>query len=142
MSHPQRFVIFDLALAAAWSDGAVCESEVQALVRVMEHLGYSADEISAWTSAPLEPRELTTLAIPAEPAARLEAVRYAMAVTMADGALEDSELQFLGRLAQHLKLNPQVLSLLCAEAQALVGRQGVTDTESFLRRVETLLPSL
>jgi uncharacterized tellurite resistance protein B-like protein len=139
-ANAYRELITTLILAAAWADGSVCDSEKQALQRIMLHLGYLPDEVSQRLAGDLVNPDLEKIPFPEDPCLRLEIVRYAMAVTMADGSLEPSEIDFLLRLTEHLGLSSQTLAILKLEADQLVEQGGAPGPASIVPRVEALLP--
>jgi uncharacterized membrane protein YebE (DUF533 family) len=129
-----------VAFAAAWVDGSICDEEKQALHRVLLHLGYEPDEIAARLESTLEGPKLDTIERPKDLAVGLEMMRYALAVTLADGSLARHEVDFLVQLTAHLGLSKQALAILKLEAENLVGQADVPGLSSIVDRVEALLP--
>ena len=138
--HPHRKVIADIAFAAAWADGSVCDHEKQALDRIFVHLGYQRSEIMAKIQSAMERPSLDPIDLPDDPSVRLEIMRYALAVTLADGQLAETEVNFLAQLTTHLGISSQTLAILKGEAEILVGDRGGQGNYSLVERVEALLP--
>jgi tellurite resistance protein len=139
-SNDHRDMIATVAIAAAWSDGSVCDNEKRALQRIMQHLGYPPETLAERLAASAAQHGLESLSVPEDPALRLQMMRYAMAVALADGSLEDSEKDFLERLTRHLGFSPQALRILEMEAEQLAAQQGLSGESSIISRVEALLP--
>lgn len=139
--HSRSNIILAVALAAAWSDGSVCDNEKRALGAIMDHIGLSPEMLAQRLQSQVSPPSLESLEVPEDFAFRLELLRYAMAVSMADGSLESGELDFLRKLTSHLGVSPQALRILRLEAEGLAREQGEPGPESLLRRVQALLPT-
>lgn len=136
-SHPHRDLIANVAFAAAWCDGGICDQEREVLDKVLTRLGYDASERAVRVDEAARPPEPSLAAPPEDFGVRLEMMRYALAVTLADSTLAEHEEQFLAHLAGHLGISGQALSILQVEAENLVG---ALPTPDLLRRVEALLP--
>jgi tellurite resistance protein len=137
---PQREAIAAVAFAAAWADGQVGDEEKQALDRILSRLGYKRSEIMARIGAALEGPKSDVIEVPVDEASAIEVMRYALAVTLADGMLSQDEVNFLVTLAAHLGINSSTLSALGQEAQKLLGSQPLSGPKSSANRVEVLLP--
>lgn len=130
-----------VAAAAAWSDGTVCPSEARALDVILDHLGFSDPERTSLQERLAREVTLEEVATPDDPLTRLEMLRYAMAVTLADGSLEDRELDFLRRLVERMGLSQQALVILSLEADKLAAEGGTPSLETVATRVAALLPA-
>ncbi len=138
-SLPHRDLIANVAFAAAWCDGGICDQERQVLDQVLTRLGFDAAERASKVDEAARPPEPALAPPPEDFGVRLEMMRYALAVTLADNTLADHEEQFLARLAGHLGISGQALAILQVEAENLVG---ALPTPDLLRRVEALLPDV
>jgi hypothetical protein len=138
--HPYREAIASVIFAAAWADGTVADEEKQALDRVLSRLGYSRAEVMLLIGKALEGPRLEPIELPTEAPGTLEVMRYALAVTLADGSLSHTEITFLAQLASHLRLGSEALDALKGEAERLIGGRTASGPTSASQRVEALLP--
>lgn len=133
--HPAADLIAAVAFSAAWADGAFCQEERLILEVILQNLGLDPEEraqrIAASTSPP------PWVPPPEDLGVRLLMMRYAMAVSLADGQLESDEAEFLVKLAQHLGISGRAFGILKLEVQKMVGSMADVD---LLARVEALLP--
>lgn len=136
-SHPHRDLIANVVFAAAWCDGGICDQEREVLDRVLTRLGFDESERQARVEEAARPPEPALADPPEDFGVRLEMMRYALAVTLADNTLAAHEEQFLANLATHLGFSGQALAILQVEAESLVGALPTPDQ---LHRVEALLP--
>lgn len=139
-SNLHRDNIAAVAFAAAWADGSICDSEKEALDRVLVHLGFAPAEIQIRIAKAAEAPEPGSIEPPEDLAVRLEMMRYALAVTLADGSLARNEVDFLVQLAEQLGISSRALAILKVEAETLVGQRDVPGLSSIVGRVEALLP--
>lgn len=139
-SDHYRDVIAAVVFSAAWADGSIGDEEKQALDRILIRLGYQRSEVMARISAALQGPQLDPIEIPVEPEAGLVIMRYALAVTLADGMLSQDEVGFLVKLAAHLGLDSATMSALGREAESLIGDRSTRTPLGIAERVEALLP--
>lgn len=78
--------------------------------------------------------------VPDDEPTAVEILRYALAVMLADALLTQDEVNYLVKLAAHLKVGSAMLSALGREAEVLLAQIG-QDTASAVGRVEALLPN-
>ena len=125
--------------AAAWADGSVGDQERVALTRILGLLGYSQPEIEERVASAMAGPCPDLIEVPDDEPTAVEILRYALAVMLADALLTQDEVNYLVKLAAHLKVGSAMLSALGREAEVLLAQVG-PDTASALGRVETLLP--
>lgn len=133
--HPAADQIATAAFSAAWADGSFCHQEKAILEVILENLGLESAERQARIEACTSPPPLAPP--PEDFSVRLLMMRYAMAVSLADGAIESGEAEFLVELAQHLGISARAFGILKLEVQKMVGSLASVD---LLQRVEALLP--
>lgn len=139
-SDSYREVIAAVVFSAAWADGSIGDEEKQALDRILIRLGYQRSEVMARIAEALRGPQLDPIEIPIEPEAGLIIMRYALAVTLADGMLSQDEVNFLVKLADHLGLDSATMSALGREAETLIGDRSARAPAGIAERVEALLP--
>ncbi len=127
-----------VSIAAAWADGGVEDFEKQSLDRIMVSLGYSRGEIMARIGQALEGPDLEPIELPVEPSLCVQTMRYALAVTLSDGALSAAEVNFLAKLAEHLGLDAETLEALRAEAEEMVSERRAEGLIKPIERLESL----
>lgn len=133
--HPAADQIATVAFSAAWADGGFCDQEREILELILQTLGFAPQERRALIEASTSPPPLADP--PEDISVRLVMMRYAMAVSLADGQLEAGEADFLVSLAKHLGISARAFGILKLEVQKMVGSMANVD---LLRRVEALLP--
>lgn len=139
--HPYRESISAICIAAAWSDGHMEEFEKQALDRVHVQLGFDRAEIMeriglAAKSGPSG----ESVEIPNDPQAQQEFMRFALAVCLADGTINDHEVVFLSKLANFLSITPQKLEELKSAAEKLLNPSKAALDDRPPDRIDALLP--
>ena len=117
------------------------EFEKQALDRIHVQLGYSRAQImerigDASKSGPSG----ESVEIPNDPEAQLEFMRLALAVCLADGDINNHEVNFLSKLANFLSITPAKLDELKQAANQLINPQEVRPETVLPDRIEALLP--
>ncbi len=140
MQNPFRDAMVSISIAAAWADGGVEDFEKQSLDRIMVSLGYSRGEIMTRISQALEGPDLDPIELPVEPSLCVQTMRYALAVTLSDGALSAAEVNFLAKLAEHLGLDAKTLETLRAEAEGMVSERRAEGLVKPIERLESLPP--
>ncbi len=106
--------------AAAWADGVVTDQEKMALDRVLVELGFDRGEIMNRIARALEAPKWDPIPMPEDTALKERVMRYALAVCLADGALNEDEVNFLHRLAEYLKMSAQSLNQLKVTAEKVM----------------------
>lgn len=139
--YPFRDSISAICIAAAWSDGEISDFEKQALDRIHVQLGYSRAEImerigEASKSGPSG----ESVEIPNDEEAQQEFMRLALAVCLADGTVNQHEINFLSKLANFLSVSPAKLEELRQAAEGLLNPQDVRPESTAPDRIEALLP--
>jgi len=96
-----------------WADGEVSEQERVMLGGILAQLGCSEAEITEVGHMLATPPDLGDLRkqIP-DMESREEIMKLLLAMSMADGRVETSEIRFLNRLAGHLDIPPERLDAL------------------------------
>ena len=136
-----RDSISAICIAAAWSDGTLGEMEKQALDRIHVMLEYPRYEImerigDAVKNGPSG----ESVDIPNDESIQLEFMRFALVVCLADGDINQHEVNFLSKLAGFLSVSREKLEYLKQKAQNLLN-PGQTDRQyTAPERLEALLP--
>jgi tellurite resistance protein len=139
--HEYSESISAICIAAAWSDGDLGDYEKQALDRIHVQLGYSRAQImerigDATKNGPSG----ESVEIPNDEEAQFEFMRLALAVCLADGTVNQHEVNFLSKLAQFLSVSPEKLEELRQAAEGLLNPQDVKQDDHVPERIEALLP--
>lgn len=106
--------------AAAWADGEISDEEKMALDRVLVELGFQRSEIMERIAGALQAPKWDPIPMPEDAALKERVMRYALAVCLADAALNEDEVNFLHKLAEYLKISAQSLDKLKAEAERVM----------------------
>ncbi len=106
-----------------WADGEVSEEERLMLGGILSELGSSAAEIEEVGRMMVEPPSLEDLRekVPDEESRR-EIMKLLVAMAMADGRVETSEIRFLDRLAERLEIPSAELETLKEQTLRVMGR--------------------
>lgn len=115
MDDTERLLMKGL-VQVIWADGEVDEKEREMLGGILARLGCSVEEIrevaammmSDEARAPKDFQEK----LPGDKASRAEIMRVMLAMALADGRVDVSEVRFLDRMAQHLGIDPATLEEL------------------------------
>lgn len=139
--HQFHESISEICIAAAWSDGYMGEFEKQALDRIHVQLGYPRNLImikigEAEKSGPSG----EAVDIPNDPEAQQEIMRFALVVCLADGNINEHEVNFLSKLANFLSISPQRLEELRSAAEQLLNPTKAALETAAPERLEALLP--
>lgn len=136
-----RDSISAICVAAAWSDGNLGDLEKQALDRIHVQLGYGRPEImKRIESAMKDGPSGESIEIPYAEEIQLEFMRFALVVCLADGDINQHEVNFLSKLANFLSVSPQKLEQLKQKAYSLLNPGQVSKTYTAPERIEALLP--
>jgi len=107
-----------------WADGEVSEEERLMLGGILSELGSSAAEIEEVGRMMVEPPSLDDLREKVPDAeSRREIMKLLLAMSMADGRVDTTEIRFLDRLADHLEISSAELEVLKEEALQVMGRE-------------------
>ncbi|NMA29043.1 MAG: TerB family tellurite resistance protein [Burkholderiales bacterium] len=100
-----------------WADGEVSEEERLMLGGILSELGVSAAEIEEVGRMMIDPPTLDDLRekVPDEESRR-EILKLLVAMSMADGRVDTTEIRFLDRLAEHLEISSEEMDALREEA--------------------------
>lgn len=99
-----------------WADGELAEAESVALGQLLVELGCSPAEIQEVGRMLVQPPELADLRQELRDSqSREDVMRLLLAMSMADGRVDPSELGFLDRLAGHLEIPPSTMEALKAQ---------------------------
>ncbi len=123
MEHRERALLKGL-VQLIWADGEVSEEERLMLGGILTELGSSAAEIEEVGRMMVEPPSLDDLRekVP-DAGSRREIMKLLLAMSMADGRVETTEIRFLDRLAEHLEIPSAELEALKEEAIQVMGRE-------------------
>jgi uncharacterized membrane protein YebE (DUF533 family) len=123
MEHRERALLKGL-VQLIWADGEVSEEERLMLGGILSELGSSAAEIEEVGRMMVEPPSLDDLRekVP-DAGSRREIMKLLLAMSMADGRVETTEIRFLDRLAEHLEIPSAELEALKEEAIQVMGRE-------------------
>lgn len=106
-----------------WADGEVSEEERLMLGGILSELGSSAAEIEEVGRMMVEPPSLEDLREKVPDAeSRREIMKLLVAMAMADGRVETSEIRFLDRLAERLEIPSAELETLKEQTLRVMGR--------------------
>jgi uncharacterized tellurite resistance protein B-like protein len=100
-----------------WADGEVSEEERLMLGGILSELGVSAAEIEEVGRMMIDPPTLDDLRekVPDEESRR-EILKLLVAMSMADGRVDTTEIRFLDRLAEHLEISSEEMDAIREEA--------------------------
>ncbi len=123
MEHRERALLKGL-VQLIWADGEVSEGERLMLGGILSELGSSAAEIEEVGRMMVEPPSLDDLRekVP-DVESRREIMKLLLAMSMADGRVDTTEIRFLDRLAEHLEISSAELEALKEEAIQVMGRE-------------------
>jgi uncharacterized membrane protein YebE (DUF533 family) len=123
MKHRERALLKGL-VQLIWADGEVSEEERLMLGGILSELGSSAAEIEEVGRMMVEPPSLDDLRekVP-DAGSRREIMKLLLAMSMADGRVETTEIRFLDRLAEHLEISSAELEALKEEAIQVMGQE-------------------
>lgn len=123
MEHRERALLKGL-VQLIWADGEVSEEERLMLGGILSELGSSAAEIEEVGRMMVEPPSLDDLRekVP-DAGSRREIMKLLLAMSMADGRVETTEIRFLDRLAEHLEISSAELEALKEEAIQVMGQE-------------------
>ncbi len=105
-----------------WADGEVSEQERLMLGGILSELGVTTAEIEEVGRMMIAPPSLEDLRdqIP-DTESRHEIMKLLVAMSMADGQVDTTELRFLDRLAAHLEIPPEVMEELKEQTVQVLG---------------------
>lgn len=105
-----------------WADGEVSEQERLMLGGILSELGVTTAEIEEVGRMMIAPPSLEDLRdqIP-DTESRHEIMKLLVAMSMADGQVDTTELRFLDRLAAHLEISPEVMEELKEQTIQVLG---------------------
>ena len=105
-----------------WADGLVSEEEREMLGGILAGLGSTPEEIEEVARLMQAPPDLENLReqVP-DMESRQEIMKLLVAMSMADGRVDTSELRFLSRLAQHLDISEETLDRLKEQTLEVLG---------------------
>ena len=105
-----------------WADGEVSEQERLMLGGILSELGVTTAEIEEVGRMMVAPPSLEDLReqIP-DTESRHEIMKLLVAMSMADGQVDTTELRFLDRLAAHLEIPPDVMEDLKEQTIQVLG---------------------
>jgi uncharacterized tellurite resistance protein B-like protein len=107
-----------------WADGEASEEERHLLGGVLTQLGMGQEQLAEVAKMMVEPPDLTNLkeSVP-DHEARLEMMKVMLAMALADGKVEVSELRFLNRMSKHLEISNEEMETLKRETMEAVDHE-------------------
>lgn len=96
-----------------WADGEVSDEEREMLGGILSELGSSTAEIEEVGRMMTAPPDIGNLReqIP-DMESRHEIMKLLIAMSMADGRVDTSEIRFLNKVAEHLQISNEILDSL------------------------------
>lgn len=104
-----------------WADGEVSDEEREMLGGILSELGSSHEEIEEVGRMMTAPPDISNLRdqIP-DMESRQEIMKLLLAMSMADGRVDTSEVRFLNKIADHLEIVPETLERLKEQTQQMM----------------------
>jgi len=122
--EPREQALLKGLVQLIWADGEVSEQERLMLGGILSELGVTTAEIQQVGRMMVAPPSLEDLRdqIP-DMESRQEIMKLLVAMSMADGQVDTTELRFLDRLAEHLEISAEVMEKLKEQTLQVMGEE-------------------
>ncbi len=122
--EPREQALLKGLVQLIWADGEVSEQERLMLGGILSELGVTTAEIQQVGRMMVAPPSLDDLRdqIP-DMESRQEIMKLLVAMSMADGQVDTTELRFLDRLAEHLEISAEVMEKLKEQTLQVMGEE-------------------
>ncbi len=125
--EPREQALLKGLVQLIWADGEVSEQERLMLGGILSELGVTTAEIQQVGRMMVSPPSLDDLReqIP-DMESRQEIMKLLVAMSLADGQVDTTELRFMDRLAEHLEISPEVMERLKEQTLQVMGDEQAT----------------